>query len=300
MLSILLINDNKIVSRLFQLSSQKHGYELEESREYAHKNSAYNILFIDSKSYDEGSFKALQDEVTFDKTAYLCERGEEKPQAFDLMLEKPFLPTDFVNLMNENFRVVDPSQAEVDLPQQDSESLDELDLDSLEEIKLDDDLEESIDEVEDISEPKKSAQDEISGALMEIDELDEIKESSLEDDEVIQESIKEEAGKEDVIEDSLKSVAAASAAVAAANATSTSIDDDKLKILDELDGLDENDLKRALSEEVTDEIEDNLSSNSLQEERVVEPSDLEEIINKAVTKALQNMDIIVSFKPKES
>ncbi len=137
MLSILLINDNKIVSRLFGLSCQKHNYDLEEIKDYNPKKEAYNILFVDSALFDSQALESLRGRVVFDKVAYMGDRGELKPEMCDLLLEKPFLPTDFIRLIEQNFR---PASGDEDEVMSEEETLDELDLDSLEEIDLDGDL----------------------------------------------------------------------------------------------------------------------------------------------------------------
>ncbi len=151
--SVLLINDNKIVSRLLQLSSQKHNYSLEEINDYTASDSAYNVIFIDSEKYDEDALKALKETLTFDKLGFIGDKTSTKPEGFDFVLEKPFLPTDFVNLMNENFRMMSSSDENVELDKMDAiEGEDELDLDNLEEIAVDevDDALDVLDEMDDL------------------------------------------------------------------------------------------------------------------------------------------------------
>ena len=137
--SILLVNDNKIVSRLLQLSSQKHDYSLEEINDYTPSESSYNVIFIDSEKYEEGALEALKETLTFDKLGYIGDKTNSVPSGFDFVLEKPFLPTDFVKLMNENFKVMGSDESgELDAMEE-IEGENELDLDS---IDLDDELEE--------------------------------------------------------------------------------------------------------------------------------------------------------------
>jgi uncharacterized membrane protein len=152
--TILLINDNKIVSRLLQLSSQKHNYALEEISDYSASEDAYNVVFIDSEKFDEDAWEVLKSTLTYDKLGFIGDKTHPKPDGFDLILEKPFLPTDFVSLMDENFKVMDPSQVSDELETiEEIEGEDELDLDNLEEIELDNDLEETdLDTIEDIGE----------------------------------------------------------------------------------------------------------------------------------------------------
>jgi len=152
--SILLINDNKIVSRLLQLSSKKHNYTLEEINDYTAGESAYNVVFIDSEKYDEDALHSLKETLTFDKLGFIGDKTNSKPDGFDFVLEKPFLPTDFVKLMHENFRVMAPSDEGVVLDAlEEIDGEDELDLDNLDEISLDDTEQplEALDEIDDFT-----------------------------------------------------------------------------------------------------------------------------------------------------
>ena len=330
MLSILLVNDNKIVSRLFQLSSQKHGYDLEENSEYSAKKEVYNILFVDSQIYDEAKLLELKSKISFDKIAYLGDKGKEKPEVFELLLEKPFLPTDFINLMQENFKVVSPDE----LSDESNEDDDEFDLDSLDEITLDEDLDaieeldlDSLDDVEeDVAEEISSqidAKDEINNVLADIDELDSI-DSSVEseiDSEILSEDLVKEAL--DEVEDessslstedkAMASVAAASvAAVTGLAMGKESEEDDKSKVSDDLDKLDESLVKEAILGEIAQDDEDIKlvdDTEHKESEEMIESSDLEAIIQNAVskalnkdmlTKALEDMEIVVSFRKKSS
>ncbi len=313
MLSILLINDNKIVSRLLKLSSQKHNYDLEEIADYNPKKDAYNILFVDNGSYDSASLISLISRVTFDKVAFIADKGEVKPEEFDLLLEKPFLPTDFVNIMNENFKVVDSSEIKDEEIDADIEELEELDLDALDEIDLDETLvttnesEQLEDEI--ISDEPIETNEQIADVLADIDELDDLKLDESQDIPISveeNESIKQpEEKKIEDSNDALKSVAAggATVAVAAVAAMSNKIDSD------EIDTLEERDMKEALGIEVPAEeiIEEKIVSEG--EERVLlETPDMQKMIEDAIAKtitkefiqdAIKDMDIVISFRKKE-
>lgn len=329
MLTILLINDNKIVSRLFQLSSQKHNYDLEENNQYNASKDAYNIVFVDSQIYDEDKFLELKSKINFDKSAYLGEKGKEKPKIFDLLLEKPFLPTDFVSLMQENFKVVQPD-ADLDT----KESDDEFDLDSLEEIKIDDELEDleemDLDSLADVDEENTTqmkepageidTKDEISDVLADIDDLDSGGEdeldSSILSEELVKEALDEVKDEESkILPDSAKAVAAASvgAAIMAESIDSDEKESQKdLDMVDELESLDEGMVKEAILGEkiidADDAKEDDLVADESNEE-FIQSSDLEVIIQKAVSKALnqemlskalEELEIVVSFRQKSS
>ena len=348
MLSILLINENKIVSRLFQLSSQKHNYELEEVVEYSAKEGSYNAVFVDSKVFDESKLDEFKSTVSFDKLTYLGDKGEVKPDGFDLLLEKPFLPTDFVNLMSENFKVVEPGQ-EMAIASASSDSLDELDLDNLEELELDDDLSlDSLDDIDTLGEmdldndlkdidPKPSIdtpKEELADMVAEIDEIDSLKDDSIVAEDLVKESIQE-------VEDSIKddpttSIATAAVAATAAAVVSKVVTDDVPqesltildgvetieseedylvdsepqvdKLADEFDSLNEVEMQKVMSGESQEDVI--LDEQIIQEDdRVVESNDLEDLITRAVSKAvtkemvheaLKDMDIVISLKPKDS
>lgn len=159
--TILLINDNKIVSRLLQLSSQKHHYALEEINDYTASEDAYNVIFIDSDKYDEEAFEALKATLKFDKLGFIGDKTHTKPEGFDLLLEKPFLPTDFVGLMDENFKVMDPDTlASTELDEiEEIEGEDELDLDNLEEMTIESEVD--VDELEDLDDIEVSLDDDL-------------------------------------------------------------------------------------------------------------------------------------------
>jgi hypothetical protein len=101
MASIFLVNDNKIVSRLLQLSSEKHGYLLEEKTEPEPSRDHYDIVLIDSDSYTPELVETLKSKITFDKLGYIgVKKEEEVPPEFEMHLDKPFLPSDFVTLID--------------------------------------------------------------------------------------------------------------------------------------------------------------------------------------------------------
>ncbi len=354
MLSILLINNNKIVSRLLQLSSQKHNYNLEESEDYTHQKDGYNVVFIDSELFDEEKTHTLIDEIRYDKLGYLGEKGSAKPEIFELMLEKPFLPTDFVNLMEEHFKVVDPSELEgITFEEESIDSLeDELDLDSLEEITSDDELD--LDALMADSGTSQETSDEISDITNEIEEIDELDEAinkpsvneieesvedepkdkfdkemeQIVDENLIRESLQEAMVDESKDETALNTAALGAAAMASAVAASTTSheSENSASMVDEFANIDEKGIKEALlgerDELSTDtmEISEDISTLESNEIKVEEsststkyeelnPTELEQIISRAVSKALtkemiqealKDMEIVVTLKSRES
>ncbi len=119
MASIFLVNDNKIVSRLLQLSSEKHGYLLEEKTVPEPSRDHYDILLIDSDSYTPELVETLRAKTAFDKIGYIGTKHEEVPPEFDMHLDKPFLPSDFVTMINTHTTSLQSAATEA--PQPDTE-----------------------------------------------------------------------------------------------------------------------------------------------------------------------------------
>ena len=96
----LLINNNPAVSRLITLSVEKLGFTIDEVKSFEEISSNnYDIVFIDNEQYIEDKVnEAIANEVS-KHFVYLAPRGENKPENMNSILEKPFLPTDFMDLV---------------------------------------------------------------------------------------------------------------------------------------------------------------------------------------------------------
>ena len=95
---LLLINRNPAVSRLIKLSAQKAEYELEEFESFDFVPSAtYDIILVDNEVYDKDALLKFKELSICDYVVYICQRGSAKPEEADSILDKPFLPTDFLS-----------------------------------------------------------------------------------------------------------------------------------------------------------------------------------------------------------
>ncbi len=167
--SILLINENKIVSRLLQLSSQKNGYNFEEVTKLDTSGDSYDVIFIDSESYSTELLDEINSKLNFNQIGYIGTKQDSTPDGFDLVIEKPFLPTDFVNLINE--KVITGSQQVVE---------DTLDDSSLELDEIEDESNLELDTIEDSSIDELLSMDsETDSDLKELDSLDLDKDEDL-------------------------------------------------------------------------------------------------------------------------
>lgn len=98
-MNILLFNDNPVVRKLVALSAQKTKDELsvvwtiDEVEE-----SSYDLLIIDDGLYSDEIFAGLKEAVAFKSTLLMATRGNAVPAGFDNVINKPFLPTDLVDM----------------------------------------------------------------------------------------------------------------------------------------------------------------------------------------------------------
>ncbi|ECR6749578.1 hypothetical protein KLH69_00770 [Campylobacter coli] len=130
-MKILLLNENPVVSRLISLSAKKMSYDFEEINTYDENLGHYDVIIVDSDT--PAPLKILKEKC--DKLIFLAPRN----QSVDIeaqILHKPFLPTDFLNLLNQENLKIDDS---IILPIDESENpyadisldLDSLNLDDL-------------------------------------------------------------------------------------------------------------------------------------------------------------------------
>lgn len=99
-MKILLFNDNPVVRKLVALSAQKTKNELivicsvDEIQE-----SDYDLLIIDDALYGDELFESLKELVSFKTALLMATRGKAVPAGFDNIINKPFLPTDLVDML---------------------------------------------------------------------------------------------------------------------------------------------------------------------------------------------------------
>ncbi|EPY5401532.1 hypothetical protein ACXDV6_000072 [Campylobacter coli] len=102
-MKILLLNENPVVSRLISLSAKKMSYDFEEINAYDENLGHYDVIIVDSDI--PAPLKILKEKC--DKLIFLAPRNQSA-DIDALILHKPFLPTDFLNLLNqENLKIAD-------------------------------------------------------------------------------------------------------------------------------------------------------------------------------------------------
>lgn len=102
-MKILLLNEDPVVSRLISLSAKKMSYDFEEINAYDENLGHYDVIIVDSDT--PAPLKILKEKC--DKLIFLAPRNQSA-DIDALILHKPFLPTDFLNLLNqENLKIAD-------------------------------------------------------------------------------------------------------------------------------------------------------------------------------------------------
>lgn len=92
-MKILLLNENPVVSKLINLSAGKMSYELDELSAY--NGESYDVIIVDSDV--EVDLELLRQNCS--RLIFLAPRNQTCEVEAEI-LYKPFLPTDFLNLLN--------------------------------------------------------------------------------------------------------------------------------------------------------------------------------------------------------
>ncbi len=95
-MKILLLNENPVVSRLVSLSAKKISYDFEELNAYSENLGNYDVIVVDSDT--PAPLKILKEKC--DRLIFLAPRNQNVEDIDAQILQKPFLPTDFLNLLN--------------------------------------------------------------------------------------------------------------------------------------------------------------------------------------------------------
>lgn len=201
---ILLLNDNPVVRKLVALSAQKTKDDLNvvssvDEIEY----NTYDLLIVDDALYRDDVMATLKEKITFKISLLMATRGNAVPEGFSHVINKPFLPTDLVELF---VGIENNLEKTVILPLEDaSDNLPAIDLDSmlkglenkeeLDTLQLDDEF--------DFEEPSRGS-DELDDTITtnvldheEVQELQELLDDT--DDEIKISALTEEEGDDDLL-----------------------------------------------------------------------------------------------------
>lgn len=120
-MKLLLVNKNPIVRKLFKLSSEKAGIELSEIESLeALERAPFNLVFVDDENLEEGDVLArLKEELPQAKYGLLHAKNRERDAGFALFVQKPFLPTDLVDLFKSEIEASAQEFFQPDSPKSD-------------------------------------------------------------------------------------------------------------------------------------------------------------------------------------
>ena len=140
-MQILLINDNSSVSKLINLTAKKYDYSIEEINDITElKEEHKDIIFIDDAISKDLDIELLKQKTGCSEFVYIASKGSQAPQEYKYTLEKPFLPSDFQNIVeniidinktiDEDSNIEEIVQKVEDFTEEKEEfSLDELEID---------------------------------------------------------------------------------------------------------------------------------------------------------------------------
>ena len=188
-MKILLLNDNPVVRKLVALSAQKTKDDLSVIWSVDEvEGSAYDLLIVDDAHYSDDAMSALKEKIQYKTSLLMATRGNTTPAGFDKVINKPFLPTDLVDLFSQIAKDLAPSVQDVKKEIVLDDTLEEdVDEEGFDITNLDDGLNlEDFDIEEDIFEVKTKVLDheevqELQGLLDDTDNIDNEDELSLDD-----------------------------------------------------------------------------------------------------------------------
>ncbi len=101
-MKILLINHNPVVSRLTSLSAKKEKVELDEIKEISElKTEEYNIVFVDSESYNDNVANILKNSGIKKSVLFYTQGEEANKGVFNHSILKPFLPSEVSAILRD-------------------------------------------------------------------------------------------------------------------------------------------------------------------------------------------------------
>ena len=257
MMKVALINKNPAVSRLITLSLNKIGTEYSEFEDLnGFGDAQFDFIIIDS---DVDSSELVTDK----KVMYLASRGESKPEFATLMLEKPFLPTEFISVFEQNIPKDEPVAQQSTSEQDESDfgdfSDEAINFDEMSGFKLPD-IDTNLENFADLD--KELLESGIDSPSEEINESDLQEENeasdmeSLEELEDLQELASEDLADESVDEET-------SEAISDANESEESKDGDLAELsalVDEIENMPE---ESEADEELNKNLDDIISQNDV-------------------------------------
>ena len=125
------------------MTCEKNGIDFKEIEKVndVGENENYDYIFIDGDFYTDELKEEITSKINYRYLGYIASKGTDIPDGIDIVLEKPFLPTDFLELIQNN--TVDDNTQESEIKQEEEENTLEDELE-----KLDDEFDFNFDDIE--------------------------------------------------------------------------------------------------------------------------------------------------------
>lgn len=181
-MKLLLINKNPIVRKLVKLSAEKAGIGVAEVESFMEvEDFDFDFVFIDDESLEEGALETLSEKIPHAKYGFIHSKDRPRESGFSLFVQKPFLPTDMVDLLKSEAQGGSPKeffQGSASLAEGDafSKELEEFSLDLPEKVDVSlekgEELDFDLDAPLSLDEPLELPKSEEDAPLLEDDLLD--------------------------------------------------------------------------------------------------------------------------------
>ena len=208
-MNILLVNDNPVVSRLLALCTREEHMVLEEvTGVNTIRHESYDVVFVDESSY-EADVLNLSDLLTIGKKVLLS-NTDVKINDFDITIQKPFLPSQIIEILENIEEADDILDEHMEEDEQEEEVVSIFPLatetEEIEEVETLNDSSQELKEEPKLSDTQVLDTDELEKikALLDMDEEIEEVQEELSEEEL--ETRKVEAIKEQLIADGLEIV----------------------------------------------------------------------------------------------
>ncbi len=110
-MKLLLINKNPIVRKLVKLSAEKAGIGVAEVESFMEvEDFDFDFVFIDDESLEEGALETLSEKIPHAKYGFIHSKDRPRESGFSLFVQKPFLPTDMVDLLKSEAQGGSPKE----------------------------------------------------------------------------------------------------------------------------------------------------------------------------------------------
>ena len=280
-MKILLFNDNPVVTKLVTLSAQKTGDDLEVCSDTQNINSTkYDLIIVDDALYSDDNALELS-AIDAKQHLFMLNRGSELPDGFEHKINKPFLPTDLVELFASISSSLDSHEEEHTADEIDSLDSDDLEIGDFAD-GLDMDLDAELESL-DLDDFEDNLEDE---ELMQLDDKEELS-SEIEDDDQdsvldkdelaeVQSLLEDTDTKEDEDELILETLDDTDLGLAIDESDELSLDDGEIEIETEVEAEADNDLDDMDLGELEDDLQDDKSDNLKEDEQMNEQSDIDD------------------------